>query len=301
MKKLAYLFASLFMVAVIGSCSLMDNLNPDVPEVTPNATLGVNMGGNVTCCEVAEEYDVEFAFSSGKRDWNLNELGEYVFGDAEEFESCNEWPVEIEIDPETGWPVGLEVTVTNGTFVSFIYESANYCVGAVIVKGGPSANVYYYDGGIKSDEGLAAPTFVNAKRKVIQPGLSNLTFCFVECDNGNGECGEQTAWGGATEGSGSAWWFYYDASIGGSQTIWAGQHYNAGTVEVVDGIVNITLTDDWELQSVAETVKIQGYNTIPTSRPAAGQFDYKGTDLTGIYVGAYAFYAIHLDVVLPCL
>jgi len=49
----------------------------------------------------------------------------------------------------------------------------------VIVKGGNDANVYYYDEGSYGDVDLASP--VNASGK--PAGLSNLSFCFVECDH----------------------------------------------------------------------------------------------------------------------
>lgn len=52
-----------------------------------------------------------------------------------------------------------------------------YKVGAVIVKGSNAANVYYYPNGTMKDSGLASP--VNASGN--PAGLSNLTFCFIEC------------------------------------------------------------------------------------------------------------------------
>jgi hypothetical protein len=111
-------------------------------------------------------------------------------------------------------------------------------------------------------------------------------------------CKTETAWGGVSAGEGSAWWFYYNASVGGAQTIWAGQNTDVGTVEVSDGTLTITLTGDWGLQPVTESVKIQGYDEIPDKRPAAGQFTtYKGTALE-VSVDKYAYYAIHLDVQL---
>ncbi|TVR71634.1 MAG: hypothetical protein EA408_08295 [Marinilabiliales bacterium] len=127
---------------------------------------------------------------------------------------------------------------------------------------------------------------------------------YVICcdDNGNGDndCQTETAFGGDTAGEGAAWWYYYDAYVGGVQTIWAGQTIDVGTVEVVDGTVTIVLTNGWELKDGNETVKIKGYDEIPGSRPAAGLFTgegtYKGTDLDNINVGEYAFYVIHLDV-----
>jgi len=108
-------------------------------------------------------------------------------------------------------------------------------------------------------------------------------------------CQCETAWGGDTAGMGKAWWFYYDVAVSGTQTIWAGQHYDAGTVTYDGANIVINLTDDWELNDVEEPVKIQGYDVIPTKRPAAGHFEYKGMDLV-VPVSAYPFYAIHLDL-----
>jgi hypothetical protein len=104
----------------------------------------------------------------------------------------------------------------------------------------------------------------------------------------------ETGFGGNSAGNGNAWWYYYNGN--GVQTIWAGQHINAGSVTLVNGYLHITLDNGWELQNVSEPVKIQAYNTLPSSRPAAGQFTtYKGTSLT-VAVGSFAYYVIHLDV-----
>jgi hypothetical protein len=104
----------------------------------------------------------------------------------------------------------------------------------------------------------------------------------------------ETGFGGNSSGNGNAWWYYYNGS--GTQTIWAGQNQNAGNVKLVNGYLIITLTDGWELQNVSESVKIQGYNSLPSSRPVAGQFTtYKGTALT-VQVGSFPYYVVHLDV-----
>jgi hypothetical protein len=104
----------------------------------------------------------------------------------------------------------------------------------------------------------------------------------------------ETAYGGNAAGSGNAWWFSYNGVD--VQTIWAGQHYNAGTVQLVNGVLVVTLSNGWELQDVAEPVKVQGYNTLPNSRPASGQFTtYKGKQ-TSVAVGSFSNYVVHLDV-----
>jgi hypothetical protein len=109
------------------------------------------------------------------------------------------------------------------------------------------------------------------------------------------ECQFETAYGGETAGAGNAWWLHYDGI--GVETIRAGQHENAGTVQLVGGNLVITLTGGWELKSDAtQSVKIQGYTTLPSSRPASGQFTtYKGTALT-VPVGQFPYYVVHLDV-----
>jgi len=66
---------------------------------------------------------------------------------------------------------GLTVGVISGTYVTW---SSPFPVGAVIVKGGPRANVYEYVPGRVGDSGLASP--VNASGN--PAGLSNLTMCW---------------------------------------------------------------------------------------------------------------------------
>jgi len=131
-------------------------------SVTPQIIPGANNGGNRTCAEVG------LAF--------MNDPGYFDF--------CGE-----KIDYSEGgfkgqFPEGLNVS-TDGRYVSF--EAGQcirigdkfYRVGAVIVKGSNAANVYFYPDGTLGDSGLSAP--VNASGK--PAGLSNLSFCFVECSN----------------------------------------------------------------------------------------------------------------------
>lgn len=120
------------------------------------------------------------------------------------------------------------------------------------------------------------------------------------------DCKEQTAWGGNNginiDEPGS-WWYYYDTNGDETQTIWADQTINVGSVHIsepVNGQVTITieLTDGWQLQDDNEAVKIQGYaeGGLPNFRPAPGLFTtYKENELT-VTVASYPYYAIHLDV-----
>ncbi len=190
MKKLSYLFVSLFIVAAMVSCEQDEQLvslkkadveiGPSYPVsdgpdgipmnlegdsndgIVPEIIDGGNKGGNRTC------EDVGWAFKS----------------DLSWFDLCG-----VKIDYSEGqftdeFPFGLNVIVTEGTYVSFEMDDCimigdkYYKVGAVIVKGSNAANVYFYPEGTMGDSGLASP--VNASGK--PAGLSNLSFCFVECE-----------------------------------------------------------------------------------------------------------------------
>jgi len=185
MKKLSFLFASLVMIAALISCNkeMTDDsgmlkkksgttTTMNVPSdpisdngIVPYIIPGSNRGGNRTCAEVATAFNTTFALCGDKLDY-----GDYDYDGDYEFNGA--------------FFQGLDVTV-DGNFISF--EMSNclhvgdkmYKVGAVIVKGSSAANVYFYPEGSMGDSGLAAP---GGNRMV-----SNLTFCFVECEEENPE------------------------------------------------------------------------------------------------------------------
>lgn len=179
MKNLNYLLVSLVMVALLGSCSKETANNDDVTlkkseivygpstpvsdnGIVPQIIPGENNGGNRTCDEVAEAWDLDpNPFYCGDK---LN-YGDFDFDGDLEFDGV--------------FPEGLNVTV-EGNFISFemgnciSFDGKSYKVGAVIVKGSNAANVYYYANGTLKDGGLAAPGGLRM--------VSNLTFCFIECE-----------------------------------------------------------------------------------------------------------------------
>lgn len=241
--------------------------------VQPVQVSGANNGGNVTCSEAAQAGNLEgYEFTTGKQDYPFNSN-----------------------------PFGSDVSVTtDGTYVSWsITPPAGMCVAnvAVIVKGGPAANVYYYNNGESSDTGLASP--VNASGN--PAGLSNLTICYnlVECSQNECDWQEETAFAGGIEGAGNAWWFALDASTSGTYPIYAGQQAVEGasvSYDAATDMITINLGNNMQLQDVSEAVKVEGYNTLPSSRPAAGLFElYKGNQLT-VQGNNSAYYVVHLDV-----
>ncbi|OJV36317.1 MAG: hypothetical protein BGO33_04810 [Bacteroidia bacterium 43-41] len=113
---------------------------------------------------------------------------------------------------------------------------------------------------------------------------------------------DETAWAAGSRYVAQGNWATYTPYVANTPiNIYAGQSYLVGTVTfspVVDGKVTITLAalNGAILQDVAESVKIQGYNTAPSGNPAPGLFTtYKGKETT-IIVEAFAYYGIHLDV-----
>jgi hypothetical protein len=235
---------------------------------------GSNNGGNLTCQEAADNAGISgYQYTTGRVDYNGGSFSSSF---------------------------GIITVTTDGVNVSWsINPPAGYCVSnmAVIVKGGRGANVYYYNNGETSDSGLASP--VNASGSAA--GLSNLTFCYnlVPCNNNTCDWQEETAFGGSVAGAGNAWWYAIDATTSGSYPIYAGQNAVAGAsvdYNATTDVITINLGNNMQLQNVSEPVKVEGYNTLPTTRPAAGLFSlYKGTNLT-VQGNNSNFYVVHLDV-----
>jgi hypothetical protein len=274
MKKLfLILAATLFVVVACNKQEVFpgseDNTSIEFRN-TPDPVIipGANPGGNRTCNEVAAFFGCSFDFTSGKMDY----------------------------DGGTGGTVGPITWTTDGTTVN--WSSSVPVKVAFILKGGPAANVYFYgcsdDDCVTSGTGLVSPTNASGG----PAGLSNLTICYSLCDQ-EAECNEETAWGGNSSGNGPAWWYYFDTQSGACQNIYAGQQLmSGGSVCYSGGVLTITLGEGWVLQNTEdEPVKIQGYNTIPGRRPAAGKFTtYKGDALTIAVGTGFRYYAIHLDV-----
>jgi uncharacterized protein YaiE (UPF0345 family) len=192
------------------------------------------------------------------------------------------------------------ITISNNDGTYFDW-SALYPIGAVIVKGGPSANIFVYDPQAYGDTYLYAPVNPNNDKNY---GISHVTFCW----NPEKECwwvGE-TAWAAGTRYVKRGNWATYTPYVPDSTvTLYAGQTMEAGTVHfsaAVDGRVTITITlnEGWRFApDKPENVKVQDYATAPSGNPAPGLFAWKGY-ATGspfsIPVPVNNFYGVHVDV-----
>jgi len=302
--KLNLLLTAIIVSVALVSCSQYDDRVTSSEIVEYLKTLEYDFsendgnGGNLTCDAVAAYFadingePVKFNMTTGKVDYDA---------DNNEFKGT--------------WPEWLEVNVVDGIFVDFsVTDGAPYCIGAVIVKGGPDASVYYFADGIKSYQALSAPVNPSNDKPY---GLSNLTFCFFECESSELCWKAETAFGGETAGAGSAWWFAFDTQGDMIQKIYAGQKEVPGAAveyDEVNDVITIVFGDNIKLQEPVEVtkqhpktkvwttsydseqVKVQGYNELPASRPSAGLFTlYKGRDLV-IQGNGSRYYVIHLDV-----
>jgi hypothetical protein len=191
------------------------------------------------------------------------------------------------------------ITIANNDGTTFDWSAAPNRIGAVIVKGGPNANIFNYDPQASSDTGLYSP--VNNGGKV--PEVSHVTFCW----NPEGEVcfKEESAWSAGTRYVSKGNWATFTPYSAGTVKLFAGQIMEAGTVTfsaVEAGKVTITiqLNEGWSFNSEKEeNVKIQGYNAAPLGNPSPGQFANKFTEAGTFFsavVDVASYYGVHVDV-----
>lgn len=121
-------------------------------EITPYIIPGASQGGNRTCDEVATAYGI------GSFDTSFEQINTPFTNNTATF--------------------GAITATTDGTFVSWSIEVPDgFCVKylAAVVKGSNDANVYFYEGDVRSDAKLAAPENASGE----PAGLSNLRFCYT--------------------------------------------------------------------------------------------------------------------------
>jgi hypothetical protein len=137
------IFAAAAATCLLGGVTMATEPVKECAPVKPYWIPGKNPGGNRTCDEVAYFYKDYFA-GSFKSD--AGQLYDYL-------------------------PDWLKVYVKDHKYVD--WKSTKY-IGAVIVKGGPAANVYYYKDPCQKDNYLHPPKNDSGK----PADLSNITFCF---------------------------------------------------------------------------------------------------------------------------
>lgn len=204
------------------------------------------------------------------------------------------------------------ITISNNDGYSFDWTS-EWPVSCVIVKGGPSANVYCYSSGSYGDTELFAPTNPNNNNPY---GISHVTFCYNEPDM----CyEEETAWAEGARYVNRGNWAMYVDYYGLEKTVELiadyGNYVHAGTVTFsapVDGWVTISVNltggaifyYDLNDPLCDDNLKVQDYAQEPTKTPSPGRFEWKtriepGSTTGSIVVPENNFYGVHLDIALP--
>jgi hypothetical protein len=284
MKKLKFLFATLFMVILAVSC-----------EYTWNKD---NVPGMATG-EIASAVQLFDDWKSGNAEKESEQAG-----------GCGAFAYKVDwikgsLMNEDYSHAGAVITISNDNGKSFDWMiSGGYAVCAVIVKAGTQALVYYYDNAM-GDVELVAPE---------NKEISHVTFCFNQTD----VCyALNTAWTAGTRYVTKGNWATYSSYAGTSKTvnIYAGQSILAGTatIEPLDGEVKITINLNptfifYYGSGIVENLKVQGYNAIPAKiNPAPGQFANKLTvevaaSTAQIVVPYASYYGIHIDIAqeVPC-
>lgn len=156
---------------------------------------------------------------------------------------------------------------------------------------------------VVNGEIVRSETAFGEGEKVGKNWFMKFQYCIALCEPPAEVCyQDETAWAAGSRYVTQGNWATYTPYVANTPiNVYAGQTYLVGTVtfsEVVNGKVTITLAalNGARLQNVAESVKIQGYETPPSGNPSPGLFTtYKGNQST-VIVDAYAYYGIHLDV-----
>lgn len=310
---LSVLFAFMFLFA-ISSCEKEED------AVAQNKLAGPDISLQTRSVEpvFAEDFqsgdaESECAQSScdGDYAWKIDEAPEGVYTiNSEEFDNL-----------PTAFEGMFTVTETDGTYFSWTTDMQ---ICAIIVKGGPDANIYYLDDQCEGFD-FHAPINPNNGNPY---GLSHVTLCFfaAACGNQPEYCvQEETAWVNNTEENNrytnrGSWARYIapvwegDGSGYFEYEILAGQNYVAGEAILdSDGdIVTVTLNlyDGWVFYYDAgdpegdDNVKAQGYDGAPHGNPKIGKFDTKhrvdaGATSFTFEMDVFDYYGIHLDVGMP--
>lgn len=293
-------------------------------NVVPERCVGWQSGDAGQECVVNLGYDFGLKIDG----WSGDISGDYSGrSDAQGSTTC---------DPE----FSNTITISNNDGTYFDWASSPFSLRAVVVKGGPDANVFTYAepapapaSGVFADTDLYSPLNANNGNPF---GVSHASFCWNAGDKNGGEVcyQDETAWvvGDDYNTNGKGQWAMYvdyaacDAADGSEDGVCTtgvradggdGVGIDAGTATLArDGSgVKITINLDntfifyYDLNDDEEdnNLKVQDYDTAPKGNPKVGRFAHKmfvpvGSTTGSIVVPLNNFYGIHMDLAyeVPC-
>lgn len=211
------------------------------------------------------------------------------------------------------------IFTSKNTGSSFTFSAEVFPLGAVVVKGGPNANVYTYDPPAVSDGLLTPPINTSG----VPFNISHISFCWN--DPNTEQCyEEETAWAvGDRYTQRGNWAMYVDSAACGllpcEYLLRADGGDGVGTIvgraslnSNGDGTNTISIALEggaifyYDLGSMEadENLKVQSYDVAPSGNPKVGLFANKltvpvGETSAAIVVPEANFYGIHLDVAVP--
>ena len=298
-----------------GTCSTTQYLDGSSNPVIgpPTTTVGVipERCDGWTTGDAGQECVVNLGYDFGLKidDWDGSIIGDYT--------GCYDGQGDDTCDPE----FINTITITDNNGIYFDWMSA-YPLRAVVVKGGPDANVFTYAGpfdpssGVVADTDLYAPLNANNGNPF---AVSHASFCWNQTDiDGDERCfQDETGWAVGLP-YGRNWAMYVcttDIRAGGGNGVGLDAGYatlvsdGVGEVEITINLENTfifyyDLNDDEE----DDNLKVQDYASAPGPRDARpGRFDWKtfipvGSTAGSIVVPLNNFYGIHLDLAyeVPC-
>jgi hypothetical protein len=287
--------------------------------VVPERCVGWTSGDAGQECVVNLGYD----FGLKIDDWNDSLLGSYS--------GCYDGQGDDTCDPE--FVNTINITGNDGVFFDW---TSLYPLRAVVVKGGPDANVFTYADGVEpsvvyGDTDLYSPLNANNGNPF---AVSHATFCWNQTDVvGDERCyADETGWAvGLPYGRNWAMYVDYeacDAADGEADGICTtdiragggdGVGLDAGTATLApDGTGGMVITINLENTFIFyydlnddeedDNLKVQDYASAPGPRDARpGRFDWKtfvpvGSTTGAITVPVNNYYGIHLDLAyqVPC-
>ena len=216
------------------------------------------------------------------------------------------------------------IVISQNTGVYIDFSAFPFALGAVVMKGGPDANVFFYDPAQPEDSRLYPPLNANGSGEPVT--LSHVSFCWG--DRNSETCyDEETAWAvGEPYTNRGSWAMYVDLGTcpsliepctfdlradGGD-----GVGIDVGTATTLfdpltgNVTIAINLTGGaifyYDLADMAadENLKVQPYDIAPSGNPKIGRFAHKlsvpvGDTEASIVVPLAQYYGIHLDVAVP--
>jgi len=271
---------------------------------------GMLLAGSALAASV--EPTVFDPFKAGNAGFECDAVGSYVYSYKVDNWSSKVDGIDVPVDKNGSYLAEFQdghsntITILNSDGTYFDWSATPNPIGAVIVKGGNAANVFYYDPQAASDTNLFSPANASGSPAAV----SHATFCWNPEEK---MCfKEDTAWAAGSRYVKKGNWATFTGYPTGPVTLLAGQSKPAGTVTfaaVAGGVeITIQLNAGWSFaySVLEENVHIQGYDAVPPNvNPAPGQFATKesaqGT-VFSVVVPAANFYGVHAVVqqVVPC-